>query len=131
MTPVVCGGSNASPELMTAKGGFQVAFFLVLLLVLSSLSFRHQAKLSISSSAAVVYATAEPRNADDSAIYLAGGRQPSFLNIGFTVTRNITSGAVIQLVSTTSSRVVRRFWIYISSGSNFPFQDQSVIQLFF
>eukprot|EP00667_Euglena_gracilis_P000233 EG_transcript_233 len=51
---------------------------------------------------AVVYATAEPRNADDSAIYLAGGRQPSFLNIGFTVTRNITSGAVIQLVSTTS-----------------------------
>eukprot|EP00667_Euglena_gracilis_P006484 EG_transcript_6537 len=47
----------------------------------------------------VIYATADPRNPDNSASYLVGGRQPSFLNIGFTVTRNITAGAVLTLAS--------------------------------
>eukprot|EP00667_Euglena_gracilis_P006476 EG_transcript_6524 len=50
----------------------------------------------------VIYATADPRNADNSASYLIGGRQPSFLNIGFTVTQNITAGATFTLTSSTS-----------------------------
>eukprot|EP00668_Euglena_longa_P009533 GGOE01011525.1.p1 GENE.GGOE01011525.1~~GGOE01011525.1.p1 ORF type:complete len:832 (-),score=94.81 GGOE01011525.1:683-2842(-) len=55
---------------------------------------------------AVIYATADPRNSDDSASNLIGGTQPSFMNIGFTATLNVTSGAVIQLV--TSPAAFRR-----------------------
>eukprot|EP00667_Euglena_gracilis_P001438 EG_transcript_1439 len=50
----------------------------------------------------VIYASLDPRNSDNSASYLIGGRQPSFLNIGFTVTMNITAGVVFQLISSTS-----------------------------
>eukprot|EP00667_Euglena_gracilis_P009951 EG_transcript_10120 len=52
---------------------------------------------------AVIYATADPRNSDNSASYLVGGGQPSFLNVGFTTTWNVTAGAVIQLTASTSA----------------------------
>eukprot|EP00667_Euglena_gracilis_P008556 EG_transcript_8660 len=52
---------------------------------------------------AVIYATADPRNSDNSASYLVGGGQPSFLNVGFTTTWNVTAGAVIQLTASTST----------------------------
>eukprot|EP00668_Euglena_longa_P027434 GGOE01034340.1.p1 GENE.GGOE01034340.1~~GGOE01034340.1.p1 ORF type:complete len:925 (+),score=137.32 GGOE01034340.1:33-2807(+) len=55
---------------------------------------------------AAIYATADPRSSDDSSSELTGGKQPSFMNIGFTVTWNVASGAVIQLSS--SPTVFRR-----------------------
>lgn len=54
---------------------------------------------------AAIYAIADPRNSDDSASYLAGGGQPSSMNIGFTPTFIVPSGGVIQLLSSNAARV--------------------------
>eukprot|EP00667_Euglena_gracilis_P003868 EG_transcript_3881 len=61
-------------------------------------------------SQAAIYAIADPRNSDDSASYLAGGGQPSSMNIGFTPTFIVPSGGVIQLLS--SNAVFRRVAAY-------------------